>query len=77
MCCPAPLCLWNHSGEAETQFRDLLETVRFHRGTGVRLHPGILFEITRSRQKCVRVPRVTGYYSETELCGTGVIGVLN
>jgi hypothetical protein len=46
LCCPALLCACgNHSGEAEHRFRDRPETVRLHPGTGVHLHPGILFGI--------------------------------
>src|SRR5215470_10895664 len=47
----------NHSGEAEHRFRDRPETVRLHRGIGVRLHPGILFGIIpESRSSCPGLP---------------------
>src|SRR5215831_9435020 len=41
----AAICLWKSFRRSRTPFRDRPETVRLHRGTGVRLHPGILFEI--------------------------------
>ncbi len=41
----AASCLWKSFRRSRTPFRDRPETVRLHRGTGVRLHPGILFEI--------------------------------
>jgi len=37
--------LWKSFRRSRTQFRDRPETVRLHPGTGVHLHPGILFEI--------------------------------
>src|SRR3984885_1639276 len=37
--------LWKSFRRSRTQFRDWPETVRLHPGTGVHLHPGILFEI--------------------------------
>src|SRR5579862_8733552 len=42
----AAICLWKSFRRSRTQFRDRPETVRLHPGTGVHLHPGILFEIT-------------------------------
>ncbi len=39
-------CLWKSFRRSRTPFRDRPETVRLHRGTGVRLHPGILFGLT-------------------------------
>jgi hypothetical protein len=41
----AAICLWKSFRRSRTQFRDRPETVRLHPGTGVHLHPGILFEI--------------------------------
>ena len=37
--------LWKSFRRSRTQLRDRPETVRLHPGTGVHLHPGILFEI--------------------------------
>ncbi len=37
--------LWKSFRRSRTQFRDRPETVRLHPGTGVHLHPGILFGI--------------------------------
>ena len=45
LCCPTPFSLWKSFRRSRTLFRDRPETVRLHRGTGVRFHPGILFEI--------------------------------
>ena len=45
MCCPAPFSLWKSFRRSRTRFRDRPETVRLHRGIGVRLHPGTLFAI--------------------------------
>src|ERR1041384_2668858 len=41
----AAICLWKSFRRSRTRFRDRPETVRLHPGTGVHLHPGILFEI--------------------------------
>src|SRR5580704_6719719 len=41
----ATTCLWKSFRRSRTQLRDRPETVRLHPGTGVRLHPGILFGI--------------------------------
>jgi hypothetical protein len=41
----AAICLWKSFRRSRTPFRDQPETVRLHPGTGVHLHPGILFEI--------------------------------
>jgi hypothetical protein len=41
----ATTCLWKSFRRSRTQFRDRPETVRLHPGTGVHLHPGILFGI--------------------------------
>src|SRR5579863_2248821 len=41
----ATTCLWKSFRRSRTPFRDRPETVRLHPGTGVHLHPGILFEI--------------------------------
>ena len=41
----ATTCLWKSFRRSRTQFRDRHETVRLHPGTGVHLHPGILFGI--------------------------------
>src|SRR5579863_6159670 len=41
----ATTCLWKSFRRSRTQFRDRSETVRLHPGTGVHLHPGILFGI--------------------------------
>src|SRR5690349_20268388 len=41
----AAICLWKSFRRNRTPFRDRAETVRHHPGTGVHLHPGILFEI--------------------------------
>jgi hypothetical protein len=38
-------CLWKSFRRSRTPFRDRPETVRLHPGSGVHLHPGILFEI--------------------------------
>ena len=45
LCCPAPFSLWKPFRRSRTQLRDRPETVRLHPGTGVHLHPGILFGI--------------------------------
>ena len=45
LCCPAPLSLWKSFRRSRTRFRGRPETVRLHRGIGVRLHPGTLFGI--------------------------------
>ena len=53
----AASCLWKSFRRSRTPFRDRPETVRLHRGTGVRLHPGILFEIIpESRSPCPGFP---------------------
>src|SRR5215471_6628052 len=39
----ATICLWKSFRRSRTRFRDRPETVRLHPGTGVHLHPGILF----------------------------------
>jgi hypothetical protein len=41
----ATTCLWKSFRRSRTGFRDRAETVRLHLGTGVHLHPGILFGI--------------------------------
>jgi hypothetical protein len=41
----ATTCLWKSFRRSRTRFRDRPETVRLHPGTGVHLHPGILFGI--------------------------------
>ena|ERR1700731_2375575 len=41
----AASCLWKSFRRSRTPFRDRPETVRLHPGSGVHLHPGILFEI--------------------------------
>ncbi|MFN7997049.1 MAG: carboxypeptidase-like regulatory domain-containing protein [Bryobacteraceae bacterium] len=41
----AAICLWKSFRRSRTQLRDRPETVRLHPGTGVHLHPGILFGI--------------------------------
>ena len=41
----ATTCLWKSFRRSRTPFRDQPETVRLHPGTGVHLHPGILFGI--------------------------------
>src|SRR5215469_13203315 len=41
----AAICLWKSFRRSRTPFRDRPETVRLHPGTGVHLHPGILFGI--------------------------------
>jgi hypothetical protein len=41
----ATTCQWKSFRRSRTQFRDRPETVRLHPGTGVHLHPGILFGI--------------------------------
>src|SRR4029077_15102340 len=41
----AVICLWKSFRRSRTRLRDRPETVRLHPGTGVRLHPGILFGI--------------------------------
>ena len=46
----AAICLWKSFRRSRTQFRDRPETVRLHRGTGVHLHPGILFGINPERR---------------------------
>lgn len=45
MCRPAPARLWKSFRRSRTRFRGRPETVRPHRGIGVRLRPGILFGI--------------------------------
>src|SRR6202012_5337178 len=42
--------LWKSFRRSRTLFRDRPETVRLHPGTGVRLHPGILFEMIPERR---------------------------
>jgi hypothetical protein len=42
----AASCLWKSFRRSRTPFRDRPETVRFHPGSGVHPHPGILFDIT-------------------------------
>src|SRR5580658_6285721 len=42
--------LWKSFRRSRTQFRDRPETVRLHPGTGVHLHPGILFGINPERR---------------------------
>ncbi len=50
-------CLWKSFRRSRTPLRDRPETVRLHRGTGVRRHPGILFEIIpQSRSPCSGFP---------------------
>ena len=46
----ATTCLWKSFRRSRTQFRDRPETVRLHPGTGVHLHPGILFGINPERR---------------------------
>jgi hypothetical protein len=41
----AASCLWKSFRRSRTPFGDRPETVRLHPGSGVHLHPGILFEI--------------------------------
>src|SRR5580692_5185617 len=57
----AATCLWKSFRRSRTPFRDRPETVRLHPGTGVHLHPGILFEIipehrSESSRNRVHVP---------------------
>jgi len=46
----AASCLWKSFRRSRTQLLDRPETVRLHPGTGVHLHPGILFEIIPERR---------------------------
>src|SRR5580700_12005881 len=46
----ATTCLWKSFRRSRTPFRDRPETVRLHPGTGVHLHPGILFGINPERR---------------------------
>ena len=57
LCCPAPISLWKLFRRSRARFRGRPETVRLHRGIGVRLHPGNLFGIIpESRSFCPGFP---------------------
>jgi len=75
----AATCLWKSFRRSRAQFRDRPETVRPHPGTGVHLHPGILFEIipehrsesSRNRVHLARIPHGVGCCGDSgcNVCG--------